>query len=292
MTGRVLGLCWRNVALVAWLAVAKLSADDVYSRMVQQSDREQYGGVVAQLSDAPQNAETLQRLGQNYFLLGQFGKSVEALQKAAKLDPSNSTIQTWLGRAWGRRAEAAFPLKAAGYAGKARQAFVKAVELDPQSVDALNDLFTFYLQAPGVVGGGVEKANSLLPQFQKYDPVGYHLAKARIDQKNKNLDDAEEELRLAVEKGPGKIGPLLALARFLASQGRYEESDKLFVQAHNIQPSSERVLFEQAQSDIQTKRNLDGARDLLKQYIASTALTPNDPPRWEALRLLKKAQAS
>jgi Tfp pilus assembly protein PilF len=148
------------------------------------------------------------------------------------------------------------------------------------------------LQAPGIVGGGLEKASSLLPQLQKYDPVGYHLAKARIDQKNGNIDDAEKELRSAVEKGPGKVDPLLALAAFLASEGRYEESDKLFAQAGSIQPLSQRVLFEQAQSDIWTKRNLDQARDLLKQYIASTALTPNDPPRWEALKLLKKTEAS
>ncbi len=34
------------------------------------------------------------------------------------------------------------------------------------------------------------------------------------------------------------------------------------------------------------------ARDLLKQYLAAKNLTPDDPPRWEALRLLKKAESS
>lgn len=280
-----------NVPLFALLAVTTLSADNIDSRMVQQSDHEQYGGIVAQLTNAPQNAENLQKLGQNYFLLGDFRRAIEALEKAAKLDPANSTIQTWLGRALGRRAESAFPLQAPGFAQKARQAFVKAVELDPQSSEALNDLFTFYLQAPGIVGGGFEKASSLLSQLQKYDPVGYHLAESRIDQKNGNIDDAEKQMRSAIEQGPGNVDPLLALATFLATEGRYEESENLFAQARKIQPLSQRVLFEQAQSDIGTKRNLDRARELLKQYIASTALTPDDPPRWEALRILRKAEA-
>jgi cytochrome c-type biogenesis protein CcmH/NrfG len=276
--------------LLVFAALAHGAEDSVNA--VRNSDQQQYAAAVAQLREAPQNAANLEKLGQNYFLLGDFRKSIDALEKAAKLDPANSNIQTWLGRAWGRRAESAFPVSAAGYAGKARDAFVKALELDPSSPQALNDLFIFYLQAPGVVGGGLEKANGLLPQLQKHDPVGYHLAKALINQKNKNFDAAETELHLAVKDGPDKVEPLIALGKFLAGQGRYDESDKAFAEARRLEPGMPRVLFAQADSDIRTKRNLDEARDLLKQYIASTDLTPEDPPRWEALKLLKKAQSS
>jgi hypothetical protein len=34
---------------------------------------------------------------------------------------------------------------------------------------------------------------------------------------------------------------------------------------------------------------LDQARDLLKKYLAASNLTPDDPPRWQAMNLLKKA---
>ena len=41
---------------------------------------------------------------------------------------------------------------------------------------------------------------------------------------------------------------------------------------------------------MQAQRNLPEARELLKQYINSAHLKPNDPPRWEAQNLLKKAE--
>lgn len=272
------------LASVAWAGTTETDT-------ARKKDSE-YAAQIAALKRSAPNAANLEKLGQNYFLLGDFKKSIDALEKAAKLDPSNATVQTWLGRAWGRRAESAFPITAPGYAGKARDAFMKALELNPSSPDTLSDLFMFYLQAPGLVGGGLEKATGLLPQLQKYDPVGYHLAKALIDEKNRNFDAAEMELRQAVAAGPGKIQPLIALGQFLSSRGRYEESDKVFAQARMDQPGAPRVLYAQAASEVKAKHNLDQARGLLKQYIASTDLTPNDPPRWQALKLLKKAEGS
>jgi tetratricopeptide (TPR) repeat protein len=208
-------------------------------------------------------------------------------------DPMNaSMIQTWLGRAWGRRAETSFALLAAGYATKSRQAFEKALQLNPGNTDALGDLSDFYVDAPGLVGGGLEKAAALLPQFARYDPVGGYLAQARIAEKKKQFADAEADLRRAIEMGPGKVGLVLNLAQFLSRRGRYEESEKVFAQAAdvaNAAPDSPRILYARADSYISARRNMDQARDLLKKYLAANNLTPDDPPRWQALNLLKKA---
>ena len=63
----------------------------------------------------------------------------------------------WLGKAQGRRAETASPFTAPSYASKARQAFEKSVELDGKNLEAINDLFSYYLEAPGFLGGGLNK---------------------------------------------------------------------------------------------------------------------------------------
>src|SRR5438270_13189471 len=70
-------------------------------------------------------------LGRNYFMLGDFKKSVEYLGKATTVSPENSEYMDWLGRAYGRRAEMANILSAPGFATKARAAFEAAVQLDP-----------------------------------------------------------------------------------------------------------------------------------------------------------------
>jgi cytochrome c-type biogenesis protein CcmH/NrfG len=77
------------------------------------------------------------------------------------------------------------------------------------------------------------------------------------------------------------------LAKFLARQGRHEESDAAFQRAAEIAPNSPRILFERASAYVRSKRNLDQARALLKQYLASP-LTPDDPPREQAEKLLRQ----
>jgi tetratricopeptide (TPR) repeat protein len=266
------------------------SVDGVNSRALSLYQKTDYSAAITVLNQSPPDAKNLRLLGQCYFMLGDFKKSTEALERSAVLDPDDSMIQTWLGRAWGRRAETSFAVNAIGYATKTRQSFEKALQMDPGNTEALGDLFDFYMDAPGIIGGGLDKAAGLLPQFSKYDPVGGYLAQARIDERKKQFGRAEAGFRRALQAEPRKVGLIIDLAQFLARQGRYDESEEVFRQAVNVAPDAPRILFARASSYIGAKRNLDQARDLLKKYIAANNLTPEDPARWEAANLLKKAE--
>ena len=79
--------------------------------------------------------------------------------------------------------------------------------------------------------------------------------------------------------------------RYLAKQGRVQESEAVFDQADKIAPGSPKVLFWRAKTYVQEKQNLDKAQDLLKRYLQCN-LTPDDPPREEAEKLLQSAQAA
>lgn len=253
-------------------------------------ERSEYQSAIKLLNQAPADAQSLELLGRCYFMLGDFKKSTDSLERAATLAPNDSMIQTWLGRAWGRRAETSFPLTAVGYATKTREAFEKALRLDPANQEALGDLFDFYVDAPGFIGGGMDKAAGLLPHFEKYDPTGGYLAQARLDEKKKQYTSAESHLRRAIESAPHKAGVIADLAKFLSRRGRYEESEKAFAQATAAEPDSARILFDRAAAYVQSQRNLPEARELLKKYIAARNLKPSDPPRWQAQTLLKKAE--
>ena len=50
-----------------------------------------------------------------------------------------------------------------------------------------------------------------------------------------------------------------------------------------------KVMFERAKAYIQSKRNLDRARELLVRFLNSP-LSPDDPSRREAEQLLKQAR--
>jgi len=77
----------------------------------------------------------------------------------------------------------------------------------------------------------------------------------------------------------------------LFRSGRYQESEAAFDKAQQIDPNSPKVCFARARVYIEEKRNLDRAKDLLIQYLRSH-LTPDDPPREQAEKLLKQVSST
>jgi Flp pilus assembly protein TadD len=227
-------------------------------------------------------------IGQDYFMMGDARRATEFFQQAVAAEPGNSVCHHWLGRAYGRRAETGNPFTALGYASKARQNFEKAVEIDPKNSEAVNDLFEFYLEAPGFIGGGMEKATKIADQIAEMNEAEGNYARARIEEKHKNYHRAEQHLRRAMELAPRQVGRVIDLAKFLAKQGRFEESERTFVAAEKLAPDAPKVMYARAAVYIETGRNIETARVLLEKYIASP-LTPDDPSREDAQKLLHQA---
>jgi Flp pilus assembly protein TadD len=237
------------------------------------------------------NAAVYELIGRNQYMQGDYKKATEALDKALNLDPDNAEIALWLGRAYGRRAETSSPFTAPGHASKARVYFERSVKLNPLNMEALSDLFEYYLEAPGFLGGGVDKAEKIGERMGEIDAGEGYWAQARLAEKRKELGSAEEQLRRALEASPQRIGRFIDLARFLARQGRFQEADQNIARAEKIAPNSPKLVFAKADLYVKHKRNLDVAKNLLKRYM-SMSLSPDDPPRSDAAKLLKQVQGS
>ena len=283
---------WIPFLLSAVVVFAAGSAE--LERAKQLFNRSQYQAAVNVLAPAASSSldpAAHELLGKSYFMMSEYKKAAEAFEKATTLDASNSVYFHWLGKAQGRRAETASPFTAPSYASKARQAFEKSVELDGKNLEAINDLFSYYLEAPGFLGGGLNKAEVLAKRIEVLDPVEYHYAMAQIADKRRDYHTAESHFRLAFELAPRQVGRVIDLAKYLSTHGKEQESDALFAQAAKLAPNEPRVMFERAQYYIHTKRNLTEAKALLERYLKAP-LTPDDPPRAEAERLLKQASST
>ena len=279
-------------AITLLAATSLLSAaESAPNRAKDLYNHTEYAAAIAALSGEQKDPANLLLLGQSYFMQADFKHAVETLEKAAALDPQSSEIQNWLGRAYGRRAETASPLSSYGYAKKTRQAFERALQLNPKNGDAAGDLFDFYMEAPKLVGGGIDKARSLLPIISSIDPSQAQVDQARLDEALKEYGSAEAKLKRAIDLAPYELGRVLDLAQFFAREGRYQESEQSFNKAEQLAPNSPRILFARAEALIESKRDPAEARELLHKYLAAT-LTPNDPPRSEALKLLRKAEGA
>ena len=229
--------------------------------------------------------------GRCQYMLGEFKPAIEAFDKAVRLEPENSDHYLWLGRAWGRRAETSAFFLAVKYAAHARQNFEKAVELAPGNGEAVNDLFSYYLSAPGFLGGGIDRAAQLSAKIQKNDPIEYHWALAQIAIQRKQYDLAEGQLKKTIELAPRQINRIVDLAKFLAGQGKINESEAAFEQAARINPNDKKLLFVRAETYVKGHRNLGTAKKLLEAYMQAP-LTPDDPSREEARKLLERASGA
>ena len=253
----------------------------------------EYDQAIRVLANAPpQDAAVNEMLGRCYFGLGDYKKATGYLEKAAAAQPDNSYFEMWLGRVYGRRAETAFPINAMSWATKARARMERAVQLDSSNGEAVDDLFDYYLQAPGIMGGGIDKAEKLLEIISSRDQAEAQYDRARIAEARKEFDSAEAHLKQAAQLAPHQVGRFLALGRFFARRGRFAESDQAFAKAKQVAPDVPKVLFVEAATYIKTNRNVDTARILLQRYLRASNLTPDDPPKSEAEKLLRKVSGS
>jgi tetratricopeptide (TPR) repeat protein len=122
-------------------------------------------------------------LGRAYFMSGQYKLATDWLEKAVVADPSNAGYYDWLGRAYGRRAETSSFVTALSYASRTRENFEKAVTLDPVNLEALSDLFECYLEAPRVLGGGMDKAEAIAARIGRLDAAEFECKLAEIAEK-------------------------------------------------------------------------------------------------------------
>ena len=269
-----------------FMVVSGLSAHDL-SKAEELYRHTAYEESLNLLDKKSSDAATNFLVGRDYFMMGDFKRAVDYLGKATAISPENSEYMDWLGRAYGRRAEMANILSAPGLATKARDAFEAAVRLDPKNSEALSDLFDYYLNAPGFMGGGYDKAKNVANKIAAIDPPEGYYVKAQLAQHRREYGDAEEALRKAVAVAPHEVGHMITLAKFLANQGRTRESDAVFAAAEKVSAGAPKVWFARADTLIKNKRNLDEAKNLLQKYVQAS-ITVDDPPKEEAARLLKQ----
>jgi Tfp pilus assembly protein PilF len=239
-------------------------------------------------SDAP----SLRLLGQVYMQMNDLKKASETLEKAVEADPKSSQGYLLLGRAYGLRAQSA-GISAASLAIKTRENFEKAYSLDPHNWDAAGDLFEFYLQAPGFMGGGLDKASKLADAIAAHDPSEGAVDRGLIADHHKDFPAAEQQFRSAIQLATpaSQAARHVDLAQFFARRDRFPESDAEFAQAFQASPNTPKIIYARAATLVRTNRNLPEARELLTKYLAMK-LTPDDPSRPAAEKLLHKASGS
>jgi tetratricopeptide (TPR) repeat protein len=246
----------------------------------------------AAIQSDPGNAEAYNLLCRVEYALQEFDQAALHCEKAVKLAPQNARYHLWLGRAIGERADHANFITAFALAKKAREEFETSVGIDPRDPDSLSDLGEFYKDAPGAVGGGIEKEEGIVQKLESVDPALTHQLRAKIAEKNKDFGVAEQEFKAAIAIAKHPARAWVDLASFYRRQERWTDMEaavRSAVAAVKSDKHSVVVLYDGASLLAKTDRQTDLAQKLYESYINSPDKT-EEAPAFEALTRLAKLQ--
>jgi tetratricopeptide (TPR) repeat protein len=221
------------------------------------------------LSSAPADAESANLLCRAYFALEDWNRAESSCKKAAALDPNNSGFHLWLGRVYGEKAEHINLVSAVTLAAKVRGEFERAVQLDPQDVDARLALAQFYIEAPMLLGGGEDKAREQAQAVAAINPGREHWIYARIAEQRKDYASAEREYHQYIDLSHGDAEAWLDLSQFLRRQSRLDEMERAVVRLSQSPTPKPDVLVDAAEMLYRAGRSYPFAAELLQRYLAS-----------------------
>lgn len=189
---------------------------------------------------------------------------------------NDSKAQDWMGRAYGRKADKAGPFGGLSLARKVKAAFELAVQLDPSNAAAVNDLSEYYVGAPSMVGGGLDKAQALADRVAAKLPESSHRMRAMAAEKDKDYGTAEREFK-AVVGVAGHADAWTDLGDFYARRKQKDQAIVALHKAIEVDTAKDASLVDVASVLHTIKREPDTAERALRDYLASNAKSDAAP---------------
>lgn len=233
----------------------------------------------------PGDVEALVWLGRTRLELGKGKDAEEPLESAVSIAPNNAEAHFQLGRVYGQQALEANVLKQAGLAKKTRNHFERAVALDPNHLGAREGLVSYYLQAPAIMGGDLDKAKQQAAAIGRIDRMAGFRQSARIHAHQEDWAGAEAVWNDAVRAFPDRTEPLNGLGFFHQGRKEWSGAFSAFDAAQKLDPDDQTSLYQIGRTAMLSGQQLDRGLAALNRYVTMTP-GPNQPPlKWAWLRI-------
>lgn len=266
-----------NVVLLLALAPA-LRADtlDAFTALqrgrVDQAER----SLRATLASNPKDARAHQLLCRVYYAQDRGNDAVRECEAAVNSAPNDAVSIDWLGRAYGLKASHVNPLSAFSLAKKVRSTFERAVQADPNNLDAIVDLGQFLVDAPSIAGGDMDRARQLARTLAPRSASKAHRLLAQIAAKNHDNATAEAEFKAAVDAGHAPDA-YTDLALFYQTHSQPDKALAAAREAIRADRAHGPALVDAASVLIDAHRAPELAEQALRDYLASATQTDDAP---------------
>jgi tetratricopeptide (TPR) repeat protein len=236
----------------------------------------------AAVAKNPQDAQAHYLLAKTYFQAEQHDAAVNSAEKAVALEPQNSAFHELLGRAYGEKADHSSFIHGLPLARKTVSEFEKAVKLDERNFSARQALVEFYCAAPGIAGGGEDKAHPEIAKLIEMDASEGHYAAGNCRRQKKDFTTADVEFAKALESHPKSADLIYDIGDYAVKRG---EADRLLAVAEigeKAAPGDPRGKFYRAVGLILKNERGDAAESLLREYLQRAPMRDGYPRPWTA----------
>lgn len=200
----------------------------------------------AAAKDTALKNDALYYLGRIAFQLGDAEKAKEYLEQSVSIEPNTSDEYYWFGRAYGELAQKANIFKMASYALSSHKYLQLAVDTDPKNKEAQLGLFFFYIMAPGIVGGGIDKAEKTLSDIRKLSPVDADIKQLDILNKKEEHEKQLAHAKFLVVTYPNSAEALFTAAHTFRNQQKLESAITAFELASKLPVTRQNKMFVEA----------------------------------------------
>jgi len=204
-----------------------------------------------------------------------FDDAAASFERAIEFSPNRSEYHLWLGHAYTRQLAAANFIRKGVIGRRIGPQYDKAVELDSSNVAAAEARVDFYLEAPGMVGGGVDKARAEAARLTKLSAYHGGFAQAKIHEKSKSWDQAEAEYRNLIRAFPDSSRPVVTLATLLQNQERFPEAFQVIDARLARFPSDTVAIYQLGRAAAISGKELTRGEAALRKFLS--LLGVNDP---------------
>ena len=288
----ILGLCLVRGSLSVPVSRAQTPLTDSQ----QDYNSGHYNRVVDTLTSAiaksPNDASLHFLLGQSYYQLREFTRAMASLERAVQLSPNQSEYHDWLGKSYGRKAEESVFLSAMSWARKTHKEFETAVQLNPSNFEAHRDLIRYEMNAPGIVGGGDDKAQKHIEELEKIDGLQGQLARGEFFATKNKMGEADAVFAKILESNPDRIGVYFEVGDYYRDRSNSEKMSEAIAAAERIDPNDRRLKYYRCVVLVMKGKNPSEAEMLLKSYIATVPNNSDLPTHASAREWLGKLNES
>jgi tetratricopeptide (TPR) repeat protein len=242
-----------------------------YSRAIHLLDRA--------AAAAPNDAAVQHLLARSHFENEEFDRAISAAQKSIALEPKVSAYHELLGRAYGEKASRSGWWSALSLAKKSRKEFETAVQLDERNFSAMQAMIEFDCSAPGIAGGGEDKARPEIQKLSGLDAAEGRYAAGNCRRQKKDYEAADAEFQKALALHPKSADLIYDIGDHYM---KHDQADRLLLvvkEGERADQADPRGDFYRAVANTLQKEKPAESEKLFREYIARAPKRNNYPSK-------------